>query len=481
MEGNDLQQKAKCIIHYESTKIHLSDQLIRPVNYNSWKTLLAAANIRNHEPILHLAENLGDGVIPDVAYHRQCRSLFTMKRELDALQYDEPASEPGCSDHDMGGQQVKRQRISQYSRVYEKVCIFCKRTRYNRRSGTREPLIQAVDTRSDRTLRDIATQRQDLHMLAVTSREIVAAEAHYHRTCYREYTRNPTRLHHAEQKQTKKEDIRYFNLEHESYAELFEFIRAEVIESPNVVMLNSLTDKLTQLMLSKGVDCVKKSTKRHLRRKLEKEFGNRLHIFPDEKGKLLVLPDSLSIFELAKMYQTTKTELEIWKNKSVGDTNTIDKAASIIKMSIKNMENPNHWPHHPLNTNKEAVNIPAELKRFFQTLLVSKSTTRVDMRIESFSQDLIYAVTNGQHKPPKHVLLAYGVKTLTGNVELIRILNRLGHAIFLHFKVALCNISRSLFPEFMPPIQKCYLFHEYCHHHQILCIHYHWEKCTFHT
>lgn len=62
--------------------------------------------------------------------------------------------------------------------------------------------------------------------------------------------------------------------------------------------LNSLADKLAQLMLSKVVDYVKKSTKKHLRTNLEKEFGGHLHIFPDEKGKLLVLPDSLSIFEL---------------------------------------------------------------------------------------------------------------------------------------------------------------------------------------
>ena len=47
--------------------------------------------------------------------------------------------------------------------------------------------------------------------------------------------------------------------------------------------------------------------------------------------------------------------------------------------------------------------------------------------IQSFGQDLIYAVTYGQHKPPKHVLLPYAVKTLSGNTEVIRILNKYGH------------------------------------------------------
>ena len=51
------------------------------------------------------------------------------------------------------------------------------------------------------------------------------------------------------------------------------------------------------------------------------------------------------------------------------------------------------------------------------------------MLIDSFSQDIIYAVTSGQQKPPKHFLLPYAVKTLTGNVEIIQTLNRLGHGV----------------------------------------------------
>lgn len=42
---------------------------------------------------------------------------------------------------------------------------------------------------------------------------------------------------------------------------------------------------------------------------------------------------------------------------------------------------------------------------------------------------MIYAVTCGQHKPPKHLLLPYAVKTLTGNIEIIRIMNKFGHGV----------------------------------------------------
>ena len=43
-------------------------------------------------------------------------------------------------------------------------------------------------------------------------------------------------------------------------------------------------------------------------------------------------------------------------------------------------------------------------------------------------QDVRNEVSNGRTLTPKHILLPWAVKTLTGNVELIKILNRLGHS-----------------------------------------------------
>ena len=42
---------------------------------------------------------------------------------------------------------------------------------------------------------------------------------------------------------------------------------------------------------------------------------------------------------------------------------------------------------------------------------------------------MVYAVSGGRVKPPKHIMLPFAVKSLTGNLELIQILNRLGHSI----------------------------------------------------
>ena len=49
--------------------------------------------------------------------------------------------------------------------------------------------------------------------------------------------------------------------------------------------------------------------------------------------------------------------------------------------------------------------------------------------VQSVGQDCIYAVSRGKVVPAKHILLPWGVKSLTGNVELIKMLNRLGHGV----------------------------------------------------
>ena len=65
--------RQKCIIHSASTDS--KERLISPQSFSSWSTLLAAAVVRNHDPILQLAQSCADGEIPDeVFYHRQCRA-----------------------------------------------------------------------------------------------------------------------------------------------------------------------------------------------------------------------------------------------------------------------------------------------------------------------------------------------------------------------------------------------------------------------
>ena len=111
----------------------------------------------------------------------------------------------------------------------------------------------------------------------------------------------------------------------------------------------------------------------------------------------------------------------------------IDKVSSCIRTDIASNKKPSPWPFHPTDV-ESAFNVPEHLERFLLGLLTGdpderSPSQRVASLIKSFSQDIVYAVTRGEQKPPKHWLLPYAVKTLTGNIEIIQTLNRLGHAV----------------------------------------------------
>ena len=75
-----------------------------PNDLQSWRTLEHAANIRKHEGIQALKAATSDDKIPEgIYYHRKCRSIFTMKRELERIQ----AQEDSC---DKEKEQVEKRR-----------------------------------------------------------------------------------------------------------------------------------------------------------------------------------------------------------------------------------------------------------------------------------------------------------------------------------------------------------------------------------
>ena len=70
-----------CIIHCTDA----SDDLVGIQSMESWETSLNAATIRHRQTVLDVASNLLDGVVPNIKYHRKCRSAFTMKKLLESI------------------------------------------------------------------------------------------------------------------------------------------------------------------------------------------------------------------------------------------------------------------------------------------------------------------------------------------------------------------------------------------------------------
>ena len=118
----------------------------------------------------------------------------------------------------------------------DKVCIFCppgKTSKYIKGTRTREPLTKCVQLQADATIRNIAMQRQDARILVVATRELVAAEAWYHKSCYKLDTntkdlQNPA---HKEDTAESDNDARYKLAEDTPYDQLFQHIRQDLFQN----------------------------------------------------------------------------------------------------------------------------------------------------------------------------------------------------------------------------------------------------------
>ena len=146
------------------------------------------------------------------------------------------------------------------TRIYSAKWIFCdKDSKYLRRSHSREKLTQAVELRADKTIRESACKyltqersesqkKTDERILTITSRELVAAEAHYHRSCYLEYTRQrPEQLPISEDHEDNEEEA-YTLSELYAYQQLFDCIRQELIAKHQIAYMTNLIEKLVSFM-----------------------------------------------------------------------------------------------------------------------------------------------------------------------------------------------------------------------------------------
>ena len=96
-----------------------------------------------------------------------------------------------------------------------------------------------------------------------------------------------------------------------------------------------------------------------------------------------------------------------------------------------NLKTRNHQGQPDVDVEQSEAIMPKSVSPFVYYLLTGSkddahSSKRAQRLVSSFGQDMIYAITYGKTKPPKYTILPFAIKSLTGNVELIYTLDRLG-------------------------------------------------------
>ena len=105
------------------------------------------------------------------------------------------------------------------------------------------------------------------------------------------------------------------------------------------------------------------------------------------------------------------------------------------------------WPPKANDPLSKSGDVPVLLQRLLSFIISGKPFDRAPEKkvrlVNSFSQDICYAATNGQWFMPKQLLLSLTLRHLTGSAELITLFNRFGHgqsySRTLELETAICD------------------------------------------
>ena len=106
-----------------------------------------------------------------------------------------------------------------------------------------------TDLHSDDTISKVAIENQDVRILALVCRELVAALAHYHRSGVRSYTKCKDGDSYPDS--ATKTDF-YQCAEQEALDHLFRFIRADLFGNPRPVYMTEICQKVTDYVIQNG-------------------------------------------------------------------------------------------------------------------------------------------------------------------------------------------------------------------------------------
>ena len=167
---------------------------------------------------------------------------------------------------------------------------------------------------------------------------------------------------------------------------------------------------------------ITQSTKKNLRRNLEKSFEDNLKFLSVNKS-LFVYPSAMKVEQIIK--DLLKEREKICH---------VTKTVKLIRNEIKEMKDEMPWPPQPSDLNPENFNMPKKLGQFLATLITGqedeeKMNSRSARLRLSIAQDIVYIVTEGRVKTPKSVLLPSNIKQLTNNTEIINTVHLLGHGV----------------------------------------------------
>ncbi|MCG7882443.1 MAG: hypothetical protein JAY96_12745 [Candidatus Thiodiazotropha endolucinida] len=423
-----------CILHYEESKAEaftFMSELCNPA-----ERLNDLHDIREKR----LSQPAGSkdrmestcGLIPSAVseghgYHRDCYKRFT--RHLDRLAKEEPS-------------QSSTTRVAQRRSSADKIALFAKDCIFCNKEGKISLKKSGVRTTEDtskfasdswKTVLESAENRNDEKLLLrIRGFDLFASEAHFHNSCRKKYIQDPQYWRSSDSEAILNQEA--LEEAHEkAFRKVCDRVTQEVVEDRKVIKLSDLVN--TYISVLEGTKFANPEYRgSKLKAKLESVYGKEIAFTQlQSEGKFM----SQLVFS-----SHIKLEEAIQSAFILGSKDSLTEAADYLRKSIQNAYNHSEelkWP--PTADQLGNIDIsPEELSTFLTYVLSGKTkdaSIQVNRLVSSIGQDICRAVTNGEWKTPKHILVCMTLRHLFRSQQLTTLLNRLGHCESYSFSVEL--------------------------------------------
>lgn len=445
-----------CVVHIVSN----TDENVRNLTEVGFNKIQSIASQRQLSDCAHIRLDAVCNSLPKLfvkemhGAHRKCYSAFTNIKTLKRA-----VSEESKLDHET---QRKKRKVSGPLVLFPSdSCLFCGK-KYVYRNRIRENLVKCVTETADSSIKQAAHAKNDNSMIAqIGDIDMRAREVYYHNSCRRMYTRSDVSSRHPSSLETENkrtEELACQEAHENAFSYICNYVEQSIIVGCNVERMTMLREKYLQYMkesYSKFYNSNYKTYK--LKDKLIKHFSHRLKFWqPNYKSDLVYSNDI-----------ETGSAVEFAFELAASEEKRLEEAATILRRHIKDAfqdaeEMP--WPPSAQYLSSESQKLPHSLNHFLSYLISGKAedhlSDKAELLVNSYSQDMCFAVTNGQWKMQKHMLLGMTIRHITGSAQIITLVNRFGHCQshtqVLELETAMCNSvvsSDSIIPKSIVPEQ----------------------------
>ena len=127
--------------------------------------------LRKHQNVLSLLDTVEEGSYPDIKFHKCCRSMFTLKRDLEKIRSQEKNN---VKQNNQTSERSSKRSSSSSSNMLPLECTFCKKTKYWKLKCIKNwAVVRACQQFcADDIIRKASEKRNDIKMIG--SEELIA-------------------------------------------------------------------------------------------------------------------------------------------------------------------------------------------------------------------------------------------------------------------------------------------------------------------